>query len=1012
MIVQVAGDGSEQELRFSELLAESLRVAGGLRAARLQPGSPVIVLPGGAFDLPGFWGAIAAGLVPVPLAPAPDKVLAVWAHLDRPPIVVGAELARLAAQLPGAGSAESSGAGFAESPGAGFAESSGAGFAEGPRLLTLAELREAEPLRDLHQPKPDDIAFLQFSSGSTGAPKGVELSSANLLANLHQTRTAGAARASDVVASWLPYFHDMGLIGAHLTPLSVGMKQVKLEASDFGKRPALWYETAARHSATLLPMASFALALTLKRVSTEQVTALDLSAVRLVGVGAEPIPVATARRFVEHLRPAGLRPSALVPVYGLAEATLAVAFPPLGEVARPLRLERRALAAGLAVDVAADPAHVADPALPTDQDGEPAEFFDVGYAVVGGELRVVDDHGAVLPDSAVGQIEFRGPNVARGYHRQPAETLAAFADGWLRTGDVGFLRAGRLCVTGRSKDVVFVHGQKFHAHDLEQVVASSPDVPSGRVAVVGLTEPTSGVERVAVFVTSREPPTVALAPALAGVRARVREVLGYDGVCVLPIPPEDFPRTTSGKVQRSVLRERLAAGGYAELAAAVAALLAARAEVGVEPPAEPLAKPPPAAGATAPRTRADVEAQVTDIWAEVLGVPTATISPDDRFLAIGGSSLAAMHVLARLEETYGESLTPSLLRDCPTVATLAEQLTGQLTGHLARPAPAPVASAQPRRPADDPAAIIGMACRFPDADTPEAFWRNLADGRDSVTAVPASRWSSAPGAPPRWGAFLDDVADFDAHFFGVDAAEAAAMDPHARLFLEVAHEALERAGYAGERRRGRRIGVFVAVGESGYASLLERALEAGVALPPSALVGNLRNLIAARVAHCLNLTGPALAVDTACSSALVALHLARRSLAAGECDAAVVGGVSLNLTATGYRLLEGAQALSPTGRSRAFSADADGFVPGEGAAALVLEPCSVAEAAGDPVLAVVRGTTVNNDGRSMSLMAPNPLLQEAVIVEAYREAGVDPATVSYVEAHGTGTAIGDPIEAR
>ena len=469
VIVQVAGDGSEQELRFSELLAESLRVAGGLRAARLQPGSPVIVLPGGAFDLPGFWGAIAAGLVPVPLAPAPDKVLAVWAHLDRPPIVVGAELARLAAQLPGAG------------------------FAEGPRLLTLAELREAEPLRDLHQPKPDDIAFLQFSSGSTGAPKGVELSSANLLANLHQTRTAGAARASDVVASWLPYFHDMGLIGAHLTPLSVGMKQVKLEASDFGKRPALWYETAARHSATLLPMASFALALTLKRVSTEQVTALDLSAVRLVGVGAEPIPVATARRFVEHLRPAGLRPSALVPVYGLAEATLAVAFPPLGEVARPLRLERRALAAGLAVDVAADPAHVADPALPTDQDGEPAEFFDVGYAVVGGELRVVDDHGAVLPDSALGQIEFRGPNVACGYHRQPVETGAAFADGWLRTGDVGFLRAGRLCVTGRSKDVVFVHGQKFHAHDLEQVVASSPDVPSGRVAVVGLTEPTSGV---------------------------------------------------------------------------------------------------------------------------------------------------------------------------------------------------------------------------------------------------------------------------------------------------------------------------------------------------------------------------------------------------------------------------------------------------------------------------------------------------------------------------------------
>jgi acyl transferase domain-containing protein len=277
--------------------------------------------------------------------------------------------------------------------------------------------------------------------------------------------------------------------------------------------------------------------------------------------------------------------------------------------------------------------------------------------------------------------------------------------------------------------------------------------------------------------------------------------------------------------------------------------------------------------------------------------------------------------------------------------------------------------------------------------------------------VPSSRWPAADGTH-RWGAFLDDVAGFDADYFGIDAAEAAVMDPHARIFLEVAHEALERAGYAGKRRRGRRIGVFVAVGESDYPRLLHQALDDGARVSPAALVGNLRNLIAARVSQSLDLSGPAMAIDTACSSALSALHLARRSLAAGECDVAVVGGVSLNLTPTPYRLLEAARALSPTGRCRAFSHDADGFVPGEGAAALVLEPLTAAQEADDRVLAVVRGSAMNNDGRSLSLMAPNPLLQQEVIADAYRQAGIDPTTVGYVEAHGTGTAVGDPIEAR
>ncbi|MDQ3275860.1 MAG: SDR family NAD(P)-dependent oxidoreductase, partial [Actinomycetota bacterium] len=971
LIVQVDSDGSERVRTYRQLLDDSLLVAGGFRAANLPVGTPVILLPGGSDDfLPSFWGALAAGLVPVPLAPVPETVLAVWTNLQQPPIVVTEMLEPLVRRSFVA----------AGSPGT-------------LRLLTLAKLRDGIPTTTIHVPAPEDLAFLQFSSGSTGAPKGVELTHANVVANIDQARTAGAATASDVIVSWLPYFHDMGLIGAHLAPLSVRIKQVKMEALDFGKRPALWYETAARHRATLLPMASFALALTLKRVSSEQVAALDLSSVRLVGVGAEPIPVRMWRQFLAHMRPAKLDPSALMPLYGLAEATLAVTFPPVGEVAQPLALDRAALSEGHAVDVAppfdaGDDVHVADA---PEGGAAPAEFLDVGFAVPGGELRIVGADHEVLADSVVGHIEFSGPNVAGRYHARPDETAETFVGGWLRTGDIGFLRNNRLCITGRAKDVLFINGQKYQAHDIEQIVATMPEVPSGRVAVIGSADAVSGAERVVVFVSSRESHVSELAEAMTAVRARVREALAYDDVRVLPIPPKDFPRTTSGKLQRATLRDSFAAGAFASLEAEIAQLYAVAAALSSKRPQPP---------------RHAMEAQIIDIWSQVLGVPAGAIHRQDRFLAIGGSSLAAMQVLGKLEDTFGGPLEPAVLRDCATVAALAEHLLGRLD-----PPEGQLPTTAPRQQSDE-AAIIALACRFPDADTPDAFWDNLASGRDSVTDVPASRWDLSPGARARWGAFLDDVAGFDAGYFGVEADEAAVMDPHARVFLEVAHEALEQAGYAGERRKGRRIGVFVAVGESGYAQLLHQAIDSGAPVSPAALVGNLRNLIAARVAHCLDLSGPVMAVDTACSSSLVALHLARRSLDAGECDVAIVGGVSLNLTSTPYQLLEAAQALSPTGRCRAFSSGADGFVPGEGAAAIVLEPLTAARVAGDRVLAVVRGSAVNNDGRSLSLMAPNPLLQEAVIADAYRDAGIDAATVSYVEAHGTGTAIGDPIEAR
>lgn len=985
VVVHVRGDGSELTVTLRELLDDSLRVAGGFREAEVAPGTCVPLLADRSEDFqPMFWGAVAAGLVPVPLAPDARRVLPVWEHLGRPPVVVDASTASLTGELP-----------------------------DGLRALTLDALREGPVPREPTSPAgSDDVAFVQFSSGSTGAPKGVEVTHGAVLANLEQIRAASALGSDDVVVSWMPYFHDMGLIGTHLAPLAARARQVKIGPLTFAKRPRVWFEVAARHRATVLSAANFALALAVRRVPDEVLARLDLSAVRLLLVGAEPIAPAVWRAFALRTRSAGLDPAAAQPVYGLAEATLAVTFPPPGEVAVPLVLDRASLSGGVAVD--------AEPGIGT------VELMDVGRPVAGCAVRIVDDAGTVLGDRRVGHIMVSGPQLARGYHRLPGVSAEVFADGWLRTGDLGFLRHGRLCVTGRHKDVLFLNGRTFHATDLEAVAAATPGLPPGAPAVIGSTDPATGAERVVVFVPWARPPHDA-AEVLERVAARVREALFHDDVRVLTLPPGAFPRTTSGKLQRRRLRERFEEGAFAageRRAGGVAArarragecaagggdgapsAAAAGPEKAPRSPAEPHAEAPRAWDGT-------VEA-VREVWARVLGRSAESIGAYESFGSLGGTSLKAMEVLVALEDVFGVTLPPAVIRDHGTVTALAGHLLTVVPGADAASDAAP---ASPGAAAS--AAVIGMACRFPGADTPEAFWDLLVDGHDAVIPVPHGRWDDGhdrPGAGPaaprkRWAALLEDPATFDAGYFGIGEDEARVLDPQARLFLELAHEALERAGYAGSRRRGRRIGVFVAVGDSGYREVLDRASADG-SPPPATLTGNLPALIAARVSQCLDLDGPALAVDTACSSGLVALHLARRSLLDGECDLAVVGGVNLHLTSAPHRLLEEAGALSPTGRSRAFSTDADGFVPGEGGAAIVLTRLDTARLADDPLLAVVRGTAVNNDGRSMSLMAPNPLRQREAITRAYEAAGVDPASVTYVEAHGTGTAVGDPIELR
>ncbi|MFD2764838.1 SDR family NAD(P)-dependent oxidoreductase [Micromonospora eburnea] len=350
-----------------------------------------------------------------------------------------------------------------------------------------------------------------------------------------------------------------------------------------------------------------------------------------------------------------------------------------------------------------------------------------------------------------------------------------------------------------------------------------------------------------------------------------------------------------------------------------------------------------------------------------------------------------------------------------TAAVAASRAEAADRDVAAAPAATPVAAVA--APAE-PAAIVGMAGRFPGADSVEELWDLLRSGRDAVGAVPPQRWShrtfhaadrdTGPRITTDQGGFLRDVARFDAAFFGIPTREAENLDPQQRLLLECAWHALEDAGIDPGRLAGTRTGVFVGVSNGDYARVLAGA---GVdRLDAYYSTGTALNAVAGRLAYVLGLAGPALAVDTACSSSLVALHLAVRALRAGEVDAAIVGGVNVIVDPLASVAVSRAHMLSPDGRCRTFSADANGFVRAEGCGVVVLKRLADADRDGDAVLAVVRGSAVNQDGSSSGLTAPNGRAQEQVITAALTDAGVAGAAVDFLEAHGTGTSLGDPIE--
>jgi amino acid adenylation domain-containing protein len=818
-------------------------------------------------------------------------------------------------------------------------------------LLLVDELDEPTPPAGAPPPAavPEQLAYVIYTSGSTGRPKGVGVTHRGLTNLVTAQRAAFDVGPGDRLLQFSSASFDASIFEIAMA-LGAGATTVLGAPEELAPGPAL-AALLARQRVSHVTMPPSILTL---------LAPAETACPRVVNVAGEACPAALVARWSAGRSFRNL--------YGPTEATVWST------------METCAAGAG----AAAPP---------------------IGRPVANVEVHLLDALGRAVAAGAPGELAIGGDGLARGYLGRPELTAARFVphpwarrpgERLYRTGDLARrLADGRLVFLGRIDRQVKMRGFRIEPGEIEAALREIPAVADA--AAVARPDERGEPRLVAYLVPSgaAEPPVGELRALL---RARLPEHMLPSAFLYLAA----LPLTASGKLD-------------------VAAL-----------PAPEGARPRLREAYAAPRN-AD-ERAVASLLAEVLHVER--LGRDDNFFDLGAHSLTLLRAQALLEAALGVDLPIVDLFAHPTVRALAASLrrrggaeaatetaameaTEEETAAATEAAAAAMPAAGPAGAAPAPEiAVVGMAGRFPGAAGVEELWQLLCDGREAISFFSADELRAAGveeallGDPRyvRAKAVLDGVDGFDAAFFGVTPREAEILDPQQRVFLECAWEALEDAGHG--NAAGERVGVYAGSSMNGYwLNLLSNPELVETVGGFQLIASNDKDFLASRVSYKLGLQGPSLAVQTACSTSLVAVHVACQALRAGECDMAVAGGVSIRLPQiSGYLHLEGG-IDSPDGHCRAFDAAAQGTVAGSGVGVVVLKRLADALAGGDPIRAVIRGSAVNNDGSvKVGYTAPSVQGQAQVVRAALRMAGIDAGTIGYVEAHGTGTPLGDPIE--
>ncbi|MBV5120284.1 non-ribosomal peptide synthetase/type I polyketide synthase [Bacillus halotolerans] len=958
----IESDKNETVVSYRQLFDEAQGYLGYLQHIGIQPKQEIVfqIQENKSFVV-AFWACLLGGMIPVPISIGEDddhklKVWRIWNILNHPYLIASEKV-----------------------------------------LNKIKKYAEEHDLHDFHQqlngksdiiqdqtydypaslyePDADELAFIQFSSGSTGDPKGVMLTHHNLIHNTCAIRNVLSIDSKDSFLSWMPLTHDMGLIAYHLVPFLVGINQHLMPTELFIRRPILWMKKAHEHKASILSSPNFGYNYFLKFLKNEP--DWDLSHIRVIANGAEPILPELCDEFLTRCAAFNMKRSAILNVYGLAEASVGAASSKPEEEFVPVYLHRDYLNLGeRAVNV-------------SKEDQNCASFVEVGQPIDYCQIRISDGANERVADGIIGHIEIKGDNVTQGYYNNPESTDKALtSDGWIKTGDLGFISEnGNLVVTGREKDIIFVNGKNVYPHDIERVAIEMEEVDLGRVAACGVYDQKTRSGDIVLFVVFKKSPEK-FAPLVKEIKKHLYKRGGWSIKEVLPI--RKLPKTTSGKVKRYELARQYEAGNFSIESAAINQFLESSPEKSGQTPIH------------------EIETELLSIFSHVLDGKKVHLT--DSYFDMGANSLQLSQIAERVEQKFGRELAVSDLFTYPSITDLAAYLS-ESRAEIKHDV-----TAKPSHVTPKDIAIIGMSLNVPGASTKSDFWDLLEKGENGIREFPASRLKDAAdylksiqsefnGNQFVKGGYLDEIDRFDYSFFGLAPKTAQFMDPNQRLFLQSAWHAIEDAGYAGDSMNGSRVGVYAGYSKVGYD--YERLLSANY---PEELhqyiVGNLPSVLASRIAYFLNLKGPAVTVDTACSSSLAAVHMACKSLISDECEMALAGGIRTSL----LPLRIGLDMESSDGYTKTFSKDSDGTGSGEGAAAVLLKPLQDAVRDGDHIYGVIKGSAMNQDGTTAGITAPNPAAQTEVIETAWKDAGIDPETLSFIEAHGTGTKLGDPVE--
>jgi acyl-CoA synthetase (AMP-forming)/AMP-acid ligase II/acyl carrier protein len=629
------GESQERLVTYEELHERALGILRHLQDLGARPGDPLILFVAGNEQfIDAFWAAIQGGIIPVPVAIGMSeehrlKLLRIARKLGRPFIYAD----RKALDRVGSFATNSADA-------ATYAHLRGRAF----YVDQVEELtRHGKP----HKARPGDTAFIQFSSGSTSEPKGVVLTHANVLANARGVAEAADLRQEETSLSWMPLTHDMGLIGFHIILFAARLWNYLMPTDLFVRRPLLWMQLAARKRITVTSSPNFGYRHYLKVLGDRSLEGLDLSSLRLIFNGAEPISAALCEEFLTRLAPTKLAPTAMFPVYGLAEATLAVSFSRPDAAIKTVTLDRHRLGVE----------EVPRPVARADRDA--SEFVSVGRAVPFCNLRLTGASGALVATGAIGHIEISGANVTSGYFEDTAANAAGFTpDGWLRTGDLGVQIDGDLYITGRAKEIIFVNGQNYYPHDLENIAQHVPGLELGKVVAAASRPPGADTDLLVMFVLHRMDMREFL-PIAAEVARLINEHTGLEVSEVVPV--KRIPKTTSGKIQRHLLENAYREGEFATELAELAALRAAS-----------------PAFAHAPED--DVEARLKAICDAALD--GRNVAVDDNLFELGASSLKLIEIHEKIDVEYPGQIDLTELFDYPTIAELARHLKTKLASSL------------------------------------------------------------------------------------------------------------------------------------------------------------------------------------------------------------------------------------------------------------------------------------------------------------------------------------------